>query len=669
MLTNIRGLVNTLDLTPSHAMMPLYEAVSNALDAIDASGKDIARGKIDITLIRQDDLASRGGAELQLIDGFSVQDNGIGFNSLHFSAFKEAYTLMKVKLGGKGVGRFTYLKVFNEVAVKSVFQEKDANNVREFLFSIDQEVYDEKPIYISAEKENAGTTITIKGMIDDYREGWPKEASIVAEKIMNHFLIRFASDSCPTMWLHDASSPSINLQQLFRATIQPHSQDIPFKLREHQFGLQLFRQKGKRKHDLNLCALGREVEKKQLREVLPELPDRFLDVDNGGAPYTLKALVTGKYFVENINNQRTQIVFNPENDDIALGNQLIKRQELYDVISGELRRNLAGDLKTTNEEKIHGITKFAEKAPEYRVLLSEKYRTMLEQRIPPGCNDAKLDEHLLHMRREIEDGVRREGKEIAKLVDKVSFDEYKAKMHDLIQRINDVGKSQLASYVTHRRAILDLLDMSLKKSRTDEKYRLEEVLHNMVFPMGQTSRDVFLEQQNLWVIDERLSFHTILTSDKKLSSVSGLEKTSGKEPDVFAFFYDTPIGVREIQDGSGAVVVIEFKRPGRDDYKSDPAQQIIQRFVEIKNGDVHDIESRPINATNLRYFGYLIADLTPSLKKNVDMNYHPSIDGEGYFKTLAGGNGYVEIISYDKLFKDAKQRNRVLFDKLGLHKS
>ena len=103
-------------------------------------------------------------------------------------------------------------------------------------------------------------------------------------------------------------------------------------------------------------------------------------------------------------------------------------------------------------------------------------------------------------------------------------------------------------------------------------------------------------------------------SDKKLSSIAGLEKTSGKEPDIFAVFFDTPVGVQEAEDATGAVVVIEFKRPGRNDYKTDPAQQVIKRFVEIKHGGVTNIDGRPINATGLRYFGYLVADLTDSLK-------------------------------------------------------
>ena len=250
-----------------------------------------------------------------------------------------------------------------------------------------------------------------------------------------------------------------------------------------------------------------------------------------------------------------------------------------------------------------------------------------------------------------------------------SFEQYAERFQVLAEQANELGKAELAKYITHRRTILDLVSLSLKKRRSDNKYPLERVLHKMLFPMGATSKDIFFEQQNLWVIDERLCYHTLLTSDKKLKSIEGLEDTSGKEPDICAFFYDTPIGVREEEDSTGAIVVIEFKRPGRDDYQADPAQQIIKRFVEIQESKLDDVDGRPINARGIRFFGYLIADLTPSLKREMRMNYHESIDGEGYFKTLTGGNGYVEIISYDKLLKDAARRNRVLFEKLGLHKN
>jgi prophage antirepressor-like protein len=82
-------------------------------------------------------------------------------------------------------------------------------------------------------------------------------------------------------------------------------------------------------------------------------------------------------------------------------------------------------------------------------------------------------------------------------------------------QVNELGKAELAKYVTHRRTILDLVLQSLKRVRADDKYPFEKILHKMIFPMGETSRDIFFEQQNLWIIDERLCYHTILTSDKK----------------------------------------------------------------------------------------------------------------------------------------------------------
>lgn len=41
---------------------------------------------------------------------------------------------------------------------------------------------------------------------------------------------------------------------------------------------------------------------------------------------------------------------------------------------------------------------------------------------------------------------------------------------------------------------------------------------------------------------------------------------------------------------------------------------------------------------------------------------------QGLLPALGDGKRIVEIISYDKLLNDAKKRNRMLFDKLGLYK-
>jgi hypothetical protein len=43
---------------------------------------------------------------------------------------------------------------------------------------------------------------------------------------------------------------------------------------------------------------------------------------------------------------------------------------------------------------------------------------------------------------------------------------------------------------------------------------------------------------------------------------------------------------------------------------------------------------------------------------------HITSDGEGYFGHNPDPGAYIEVISFEKLLRDAKERNQVLFDKL-----
>lgn len=665
MLANIKGLVDRLELSQAKAMMPLFEAISNAIDAIEEHRDGFSGHSICIRLIAAHDLAHQGGDEVLVLDGFDISDDGVGFDDENLASFQEAHTLSKIKVGGKGVGRFTFLKVFSNVHIRSVFQRQGETLLREFDFSIADELKGADKV--TPVKETRGTALSMRGMEGKFKGGWPHDPAIIAERILAHFLIRFAARSCPPMTLESPGHAPIDLHKLFETTVLTHIEEIFFDVLGHTFALQAYRHRdGRSRHDLHLCANGREVTTNKLRDLLPELPEKLLDSDQ--EPYTLIVLVTGEYLDDHANQERTRISFQSD-DEPDIDETLVSRQSLNRGITDTLRPLLADDLQSTNEEKRSQIEKFVEQAPEYRALTHPRYKELIEQRIQPGLTTEKLDEALLHVKRDVEDSVRKEVRHVAALFETETFEQYQERFQIVAEQANEIGKAQLAAYVAHRRTILDLVSQSLKRVRTDDKYPFERVLHKMIFPMGATSKDIFFEQQNLWVIDERLCYHTLLTSDKKLNSVPGLKGTSGKEPDIFAFFYDTPIGVAESDNlPSGGVIIIEFKRPGRDDYDKDPADQIIQRFREISDGNVNDIEGRQINPANLRYTGYLIADLKPSLHKQVYGRYHRTADNEGYFFNLAAGNGCIEIISYDKLVKDAGRRNRILFDKLGLHK-
>ncbi len=67
------------------------------------------------------------------------------------------------------------------------------------------------------------------------------------------------------------------------------------------------------------------------------------------------------------------------------------------------------------------------------------------------------------------------------------------------------------------------------------------------------------------------------------------------------------------------------------------------------------------------FYAYMLCDLTPALKnmaKFAGLTQPPDSDGD--FGDIANYGVYLETISFNELVDDAKKRNAVLFEKLGL---
>ena len=48
-------------------------------------------------------------------------------------------------------------------------------------------------------------------------------------------------------------------------------------------------------------------------------------------------------------------------------------------------------------------------------------------------------------------------------------------------------------------------------------------------------------------------------------------------------------------------------------------------------------------------------------------DFYKTPDGQGYYTFKSRRyNGYIEVMTFDKIRSDAKKRNQILFDKLGL---
>ena len=95
--------------------------IVNAIQAIEV--KPSVDGKIDITVIRADQ--GELGGKIPSVASFKVKDNGVGFDDDNRDSFDTLYSDFKIEQGGKGFGRFTCLKYFSDLRVKSIYQAEE----------------------------------------------------------------------------------------------------------------------------------------------------------------------------------------------------------------------------------------------------------------------------------------------------------------------------------------------------------------------------------------------------------------------------------------------------------------------------------------------------------------------------------------------------------------
>lgn len=134
---NIAGRINNFNLPKNQPLLPLFEAIVNSFHAIEErrdKDKNFTAGEISIKIIRGDQIGIDEN-DLDNITGFEICDNGVGFDENNFKSFLESDSTYKAKIGGKGVGRFSWLKAFEEVEIQSVYKEYDDKFVqRSFCF-------------------------------------------------------------------------------------------------------------------------------------------------------------------------------------------------------------------------------------------------------------------------------------------------------------------------------------------------------------------------------------------------------------------------------------------------------------------------------------------------------------------------------------------------------
>lgn len=657
MQTDVIGKVRNTRLGTSKPLLPLFEAIVNSIQAIEER-PDKAKGRIVVRILRDETevtLPFRDGTE-RPVSGFVVEDNGVGFTDENYESFNTSETTHKSVKGGKGIGRFSWLKAFDQVRITSNYRQADGWWRRSFTFRLTPEGV-EGLVREPSGQHDWATAVALSGIRSEYLKYCPKRAHTIAFRIVEHCLSYFLHEDCANVTLIDGDE-SIDLNAV-HADTQRIIADSNIKVGEEGFRVVALkvRASDEQSHRLHFCADKREVTTEQIASHMPDLAMRLTDEDGG---YFVSVFVYGKYLDANVSPERQDFVFSrgPEEqiDMYQLGIRDIRDGVLKEL--GKVLEPLLGPIKEQKEEHVRAYVE--DRAPQYRAVL--KHSPQVLDRLPPDASDERIDTELYKAKRDLEQEVRT----FSVLNTRDAGSELYKKF---VEKVTDLTQADLVSYVLHRRIILEELERAL--SSTNNEYEREAAVHKLIYPMRVTSENAIAdEQQNLWIVDERLVYHRFLASDVELYKIlEGSE--SERRPDILVF--NRPIAVSEASSPVNSVVVLEFKRPMRKTYsdedKDNPIIQVLDYATEIRAaGRVVSSKGRPVTISpSAPFYAYIICDITSRIERFCTIaSYRKTPDGLGYYGYNDGLRTYVEVISYEKLLDDAKKRNRAFFDRLGV---
>lgn len=668
--TNLQGRLRNTSLSKSHGLMPVFEALVNSIHSIEEKGNLATSGQITLELIRDTqvtlDLENNSVSE---ITGFIVYDNGIGFNEVNMRSFETLDSDHKIEKGCRGVGRLLWLKVFDQVEVSSVFKTESGEfQQRTFTFNAKQGV---KNIDVSTVKDvDTYTRISLINFDSNYRSQSPKTTTNIANALLEHCLWYFVrAQGVPKIYVKDGTE-QVSLNALYDTYMHSSAKSESIKIKGKLFELThiKFRASANKKHAMSLCAANRLVKEESINGKIPGLYGKITD-DKGDFIYS--CYVSSPYLDERVRSERTSFEIAENFDGLFADTEITLkdiREEIIECAKVYLQDFLVANVKAGRDRVDNFIS---QKAPRYRPIVN--HINEQELIVDPNISDKDLELHLHKQLAEIERKLLEDGHDVMSPAAGENFDDYQERLNNYLRTAEDIKKSDLANYVSHRRVILDLLEKSIKRMQ-DGKFAREDLIHKLIMPMGKDSNEVSVDASNLWLIDERLAFHNYLASDKTLNSMPITGDQSSKEPDVCALnVYDNPIFVSDKQTPPlASITVIEIKRPMRNDAKAgeekDPIEQALGYLNRIRKGRVCTAGGRPIpNSEVIPGYCYVIADLTDSVVARCEMlDLTITSDHMGYFGFHKQFKAYIEVISFDRLVNAAKERNRAFFDMLGL---
>ncbi|QQS87648.1 ATP-binding protein [Fusobacterium canifelinum] len=647
MLADLLGSVNRIKINRNDGVFTIFEAVVNS---IQSDSKNILV-ELKTEKDKQSSFEITDKKEKDVLAEVIITDDGYGFNDENFESFKKINSTHKLKLGGKGVGRLTWLKVFENIEIESTYKQDKKYFFRKIFFNLYDEVKEvESKELPFGDQKQIKTTIKFKKPKGDFLEKFPITAEDLGEKILYHCL-SYLIEGVFEITIKDNKN-EYRCKDEYRSRLENDIKKDTIKINKEEFDIIYIPIDKKKlsKHEISFTANKREVYR---RGMSGELLKSSFEIDKK-EKYIL-AFIRGNYLDNSVSEDRTRFFF-PDED----GGLFLSEKEIINSVSNKIITIFDKSIEIIREKNKNKINIFLNENPYYRAVY--KYNETIVDEINSRTTNDEIEE-------KFEKTVRQKLKEIKTNIKTLELNgNYQEKFEETIEKIDVLKQLDLAKYIVHRKIIIELFDKILEKKENDKNYYYEKDLHNLIFPMKKYGEEVDYNNHNLWLIDDRLSYHTFLSSDKPFNEFN--ENSTNKErADLVILNNLISFSDKEVEELHSNVIIVEFKRPGRDSLiEYDLNTQIYKYIEELLDSKIKTKNGKRIEIDKNAIFNvYIICELSSELVKTLRRaNYKELLEGQGYYFYNDSYNTLIQVFSLNKVLRDVKLRNKIFFKQLGV---
>jgi len=484
----------------------IFEAVTNALQA--------NANNIEIKFINNAlDLEKTN----KYVEKIIITDDGVGFHEENTKSFQEygsQYKRKKLKISAKGIGRFLYLKIFEQINIKSLDKE--------ISFSIEKDI----DVITLEDKKYNDTSLVLSKPRFEFVVNYDKLADTIKEHFIAYFRLLQDRDISIVIYENNKKKVEIKNSEI------PTFEKLEFILNGHVFLLEyVFNSNDIRANNGYYCAGGRVVIKNSDLDTKRKLK-AFENIN-------ILYLLSSTYFDNNVNNSRDNFTIMPLQKQQQNMFQNTSWKDIQDRLKEEIKLIAKNHNIDINEIANKNLKQSLIDAPFLSYYLKDN-------------QDAYSSERLIEeARKKLEEDkklVREEGE---------TLDNYQ-------ELFSVITQAELVEYMFDRQNDIK----RLKSLTTDEA--LESELHNLFMKRNTQDTEQNYRTNKLWLFDDRFMTYNKVFSEKQIKQIFPTLSDNLDRPDILSIVSNT-YNKEEITD----IVIIELKRASDKITPSRAEEQLI----------------------------------------------------------------------------------------------